>query len=85
MVLEAVLQFVGAIQATNVFNPERIGQSFRIDPTVLPDDQFLHKCHLVYFTSMVVMAWAFRFVLEPQPVVACGFYYLDPVNNMDPP
>lgn len=48
-VLEALLGFVTAIRATNVFRPGRLGQGFQLDPGLLPAEQFPQQPYGVFF------------------------------------
>ncbi|MDA3962076.1 MAG: NAD-glutamate dehydrogenase [Planctomycetota bacterium] len=61
-VLEAMLEFICAIQATNLYCEQRLGQAFRIDPAILPKEQFAMQPYGVfYFHGAEGMGFQVRF------------------------
>ena len=51
LVLETMLRFAAAIQATNAFRPGRLGLSFRVDPEILPTNRFPHRPYGMFVFS----------------------------------
>lgn len=49
VVLEAMLQFISAVQLTNIYRPGRLGMSFKVDPSILPTTRFAHAPYGLFF------------------------------------
>ena len=61
-VLEGVLTFVQSIQATNCFRRQRLGQAFRLDPAVLPEQHFPRRPYgLLFVHGSAGMGFHVRF------------------------
>ncbi|MHC5067104.1 MAG: NAD-glutamate dehydrogenase domain-containing protein [Planctomycetota bacterium] len=62
LILQAMLDFVGAIRATNCYRPQRSGQCFQLDPSILPDEHFPHRAYgIFYFHGRYGMGFQVRF------------------------
>lgn len=48
-VLDAILAFVAAIRACNLFCEQRLGQCFELDPVLLGDEHFPHRPYGVFY------------------------------------
>ena len=61
-VLECMLAFITSITATNLFNRQRLGQCFQLDPSILPEEQFRQKPYgIFYFHGNNGMGFQVRF------------------------
>ena len=62
VVLQQMWRFVAAVQATNLYRTDRLGQSFKLDPNILPAEHFTEKPYgLFYFHGRSGMGFQVRF------------------------
>ena len=61
-ILSRMLDFVAHIRATNLYCPHRLAQSFLLDPSILPSEQFKHTAYaVIYYHGSHGMGFQVRF------------------------
>jgi glutamate dehydrogenase len=78
VILEAMLNFIAAVQLTNVYRPGRLGCSFKVDPAILPQTRFPQRPYgLFSFSSHNGRGFHVRF----RPSARGGLRLLLPRNQ----